>query len=195
MFRNPDVPRLITLDYLRELDREPPGTYRGLPKIDGRRRIAHKCAGVWNWRAKNRGDSMPLPAQLKQDFESLPWPDGMELDMEFSGPRHAKGIPELHIFDMLQFGNEWQGDEEFRRRYDYLKRTFERFLKRDHVHLIPAYTNPGLVDRYAEQLTNPLSEGLVIRRADSTMTGHPSKCFEAKSGYYKVKHEERKELA
>lgn len=197
MMRLPDVPVLISLDHLRTLDAEAPGTWLAQAKIDGRRRMAYKTHGVWTWHAKNRGDAVPIPTALCDEFESMQWPDGIGLDIEFSGPRHAGGTPCLWVFDQLRSNNEWCGDVQFQDRIMCLSERWEwATVTRipPHVALLRTWSNPGLCDRYAEQLTNPLSEGLVIRKATSTMIGSIGKCAEAKSGYYKVKHTRVKEM-
>lgn len=186
MFRWPELPRLVSESFLAELDKDPPGTWIAQPKIDGRRRVVSNIGGTWTWRAKNRGDAMPVPPDLRTAFESLPWPAGVTLDMEFSGPRHVNGTPELHVFDLLAVNDRWVGDACFAARHAWLTNMMMS-MSAPHIYLVPAFINPGMVELYHRQRENPLCEGLVVRRATSTMKGSPIGCVESREGYYKVR--------
>lgn len=205
--RFPDTPRRVSTDFLAQLDRDPPGMWLASAKIDGRRRMIYKANGVYTWHAKNRNDSAPVPAELRAQFEALPWPDGVGLDCEWSGPRHKDGRDQLWIFDLLMLGGVWSADTAKTRRsqlYELINphvqcfeqdggTTWAQFMRAIDVHLLPQLRFP-FVDRFAEQVTNPLSEGLVVQRADYVMVGAHDKCHEAKSGYYKIKHRNIKEV-
>lgn len=194
MIRLPDVPKLVSLDFLRELDAQAPGTWLAQPKIDGRRRMIYKKDGVYTWHAKNRDDCQPVPAHLRAQFEALSWLDGIGVDCEWSGPRHKGGVDKLWVFDLLQWQGEWTGAWTFSKRVQYLQFWFLDMLDdvRATIHIVPLHVNPGLLDRYSEQLTNPISEGLVVRKATSKMLGGVGQC-KVNPEWFKVKHRNIKE--
>lgn len=176
--RHPDQPALIPLHgsalSLELLDRDPPGTWLAQPKLNGWRRVLHHLGGgCWNVQAKKDTARKPLPVVLLSAVAGLPWPGKVVLDCEWVGPRG--GDEALHIFDMLGYNGEWLGDRSFETRYHALMNLFlgmpiggpvPRCLE-----LVPCWPNPGLLGRFADQLGNPESEGLVIRRADSGLVG------------------------
>lgn len=177
-----DNPQTASLDLLRTLDAEEPGRWIAQPKLDGWRRFAFKHEEGWKWISKpgGTGSLRPLPVPLKEQFESMPWPTGIGLDMEWMGPRDAGGKHSLHVFDILTFGPRWIGDLSFIQRAVTLAEVWldmtERQGRPDDVHLVRCQNNPGLVDFFAMQLQDPASEGLVVRRADSKIIGHDLKC-------------------
>lgn len=235
MDRWPDIPTNVSLDFLKRLDQEEPGRWLAQPKIDGRRRIAWSQPHIkdmavcelrpryeWCYRAKNKDDCQPLQPELQAAFESLPWPDGIGLDMELSGPRHAGQPHALHVFDLLMLHGRWFGGIPFGERTRSLADIWKHVsaeLAADArllddfmglymqqlaptatrpampalaVHIVPTFPNPGLYDRYLEQLQDPLSEGLVVRRADSVMIGGRDHCMKHPH-CFKVKYRNVKE--
>ncbi len=157
-----------------------------------------KYKGQYTWRSKpgSGSSARPLPPDLQAEFEALPWPDDVTLDMEFVGPRmiEHKPQPSLHVFDILS--NE---PFEIRRKrlYDIVKPlvyngNWEAFCH-SRVKIVPYQRNPGLVQMFEDQLINPLSEGLVIRRADSRIIGHPARCVD-NPHVLKVKYRNVREL-
>ncbi len=189
----PDNPTEVSMDYLRRLDAEAPGTWYGSVKWDGWRRIASNVGGRWQWRAKPSGSGglRSMPADLQAEFESLPWPADVTLDCEWVGPRvaDAKPVHSLHIFDLLIPKTPF-----VERRSRLLKiiagvdgQKFLGACRMPHVHFMPYRINPGLVDMFMEQLTNPLSEGIVVRRADEQIIGHPTRCVNSPF-VFKVKY-------
>ena len=175
---------MVSPDFLKELDRASPGTWIGQPKLDGWRRVADNLSG-WKFQAKHtKGPaSKPLPKDLQEEFESLPWPKGIILDMEWLGPRVVAHVKEnsLNIFDCLGWDGEWKGNVPFKVRYSTLEKIAYKpdpcyISSCKHINIVPCWSNPGLFDRYLEQMQNPLSEGLVIRRADSGLIGSFNHC-------------------
>lgn len=195
MIRYPETPRLVTLDHLKLLDKDPPGTWLAQPKLDGRRRMAFKVAGKWTYFAKNRGDALVIPLALRQEFEAMDWPDGIGLDMEWTGLRQVGDMNALYVFDLLAADCAWAGAHNYGTRQRNLARIWSRACGGvfshaaigDHLSLAPIFSNSGLCDRFAEQISNPLSEGLVVRRADSIMQGSLTGCKDGPGGGYKVK--------
>ncbi|HEY3319858.1 MAG TPA: hypothetical protein VGP72_05205 [Planctomycetota bacterium] len=209
MLRYPDTPRRVSVEFLRRLDTEVPGRWHAQRKIDGVRRVAWLADGKWTYYSKHLVGpaAMPMPNTLVAEFESLPWPDGIGLDMEWSGRRCVQFITEhkLHLFDLLMApvgitkqcrssanGDCWLGDVPFSTRYELLRQLVEAVKMAatspsNHIHLIPCWTNPGLVDRFLEQIQDPLSEGLVVRRADSGLVGHTGR-FAENPMWFKIKH-------
>lgn len=190
-FLFPDSPTLISLDRLSELDKAPPGTYLAQSKVDGRRRMVYKDAGVYTWRAKNRDDSLPVPADLKAEFEALPWPDGIGLDCEWYGPRDAGSQHKIFVFDLLKYGGESCFGNTFISRIKGLEYVTKRDEFRPWIAPFLRCTptdDRGFVKLFAVQKDYPFSEGLVIRKASSTIIGHRSKSV-VNPEVYKVKFE------
>lgn len=178
--RYPDNPTPISSDLLKQFDADPPGTWLAQPKLDGWRRIAVHDGTQWRYHAKPHGAGAAIPAveaDLQDEFEALPWPPGLGLDMEWVGPRHAGAAHSLHVFDMFQFGGAPGFEEPFEFRYGALDAIWQTVQSKDaRVHLVPVFANPGLLDRFLEQMQDPRSEGLVLRRADSTLIGKRNAC-------------------
>ena len=204
MTRYPDNPTAISFDFLKQLDRDPPGTWIGSAKLDGWRKICDNTSGAWHYGAKHtKGDAArPLPEDLRLEFGSLPWPAGICLDAEWLGPRVASVVKEhsLHVFDILTAGGEWLGNVPYWKRQEMLKdlrvdmvESFWEIPLRQqlpegrHVHLVQTFSNPGLCERYEEQKLNPLSEGLVVRHKSSLLTGSFAGCAKG-DRFYKIKY-------
>ena len=183
MTRHPDNPQRVSLDFLRQLDTEPPGTWLGQSKLNGWRKIADNTDGTWHYGAKHTtGDAAkPLPDTLRTEFEALAWQKGIVLDMEWLGNRQTTIITRhsLHIFDILTHEGQWLGSMGYERRLEVLAAVCKQAGVSDPDHseaesdvfLVPTWTNPGLVDRFIEQMENPLSEGLVVRQRHSGLIG------------------------
>ena len=181
MNRHVDNPNRVSLDFLRKLDAEPAGTYIGSPKLDGWRKICDNTDGTWHYGAKHTtGDAAkPLSAMLQTAFESLNWPRGLVLDSEWIGPRHTALRHSLHIFDILMHNGEWLGSMGYERRLDLLAEVCkqagvtvpDKSEPESDVFLMPTFSNPGLVERFMEQMESPLSEGLVVRQRHSGRIG------------------------
>lgn len=167
--RYPDSPILCSVDMLHKMDADLPGTWIATAKIDGRRRCAYKEPSGWRYIAKNRRDAQPLPDDLRKEFEALPWPDGIGLDMEWSSLRQSGDEQGLWIFDFLEMRGKWIGDRPYSERIAVMEVYFPVSQRIHQLHWID---NPGLCMFFEQQITNPLSEGIVVRRADSTLIGN-----------------------
>lgn len=190
--RYPDSPTLINLSVLAKLDADPPGTWIGTQKVDGRRLMCYKeptmdglkCS-EWRYRAKNKEDAMPLPEPLKTEFESMAWPSGVGLDVERTGLRKAGDRSQLFVFDLLHLDGQWVGNWPYQKRYLWL---YDNWISSMNVFLVEARPNPGLVEYFHEQRKDPLSEGLVVSAADCTIKGSYHRSAES-SRMFKVKFE------
>ena len=160
----PDSPTPVSPDFLKKIDQDAPGTWLGSIKADGFRRICQKNGKVWHISGKKggTGEHVKMPNEIADALAEYPWPENITLDCEWIGRRMIEHVAHeyLYVFDILDgapaiqrlsllntFGMLW-GDSVL-------------------VKFMPVWTNPGLFDRFQEQMTNPLSEGLVVRRADS----------------------------
>ncbi len=199
--RHPDNPSAVSVDYLKLLDKDPPGTWLAQPKLDGWRRTAWLENGKWSYQAKHSTGpaAKAMPESLVNAFESIHWPDGLCLDMEWVGLRSnagalMTGVHSLHAFDMLAVNGDWLGEATFKERYELLDALFaSRRTWRGpastvaSVHIVPVQQNPGLHDLFVQQLQDPMSEGIVVRRANSKLIGNTTCC--ADNPYWlKVKH-------
>lgn len=171
-----DNPTAVSPDFLKKIDQDPPGTWIAQPKYDGWRRCAWRVDGKWIWQSKkgSAGADVAMPANLVSELESLPLKAGVDigLDCEWVGKRMVESVDRdrLIIFDVMT-------DKTFEMRLGtlYALEAFRKDQKKigsperdaQCVEFCGSWTNPGLFDRFQEQMTNPLSEGLVVRRADS----------------------------
>jgi ATP-dependent DNA ligase len=193
----PDDPMPVSLDRLDEMDNTPPGTWWGQPKYDGWRRIAYNDAGKWTIKPKPNGtgdNGVPLAADLFHEFCSLPWPHGIALDMELTGPRDKGGEHRLWVFDLFR---PWDCNFQlavtapFHERLALL-RQYMKTCSSPRVRFVEAYPNPGLRDLFAQQMTDPLSEGVVLRRGDWGIFGDQKKCKKSPM-MVKIKYDRIKE--
>lgn len=197
MYPHPDNPQAVSVDFLKKLDADPPGTWLAQPKLDGWRRVLHFDGDKWTAQAKrgSEGAAKELPADVMDDLQALSVPDGTSLDCEWVGPRMVEntgGKHSLHVFDVLRFEGTWLRGETFLDRYTRLCCICcMTDLAGNHLEQIMAWKNPGLVDLFQQQMQNPLSEGLVVRRADSKLLLNP-KCADNPM-WFKVKYRNIKE--
>jgi hypothetical protein len=201
--RYPDNPQLIDTDFLERLDKDFAGTWFAQPKYNGFRRVAWLAGDVWTWQAKHTAGpaAKELPDDLLADWTEFTKPlcgyGPVGIDMEFMGPR-GQHPPGLCIFDLLMWGGKWLGGTKFVDRYAALSRVYVDLLqtakngRRDElfsrIELLPCWSNPGLPVRFVEQLTDPRSEGLVIRRHDSGLIGSSSRPTNNPL-WFKLKHQ------
>ncbi len=192
MFLYPDNPTRVSIDFLKRMDDDAPGTWLGSVKHNGYRRFATKAGNQWTWRAKpaGSGELKEMPRALREEFEALPWPDGITLDMEWTGTRMIAEHPkhELWVFDVLagpetEFLHALNSGEPFSARTDYLTNLWYDVVEKDkiltgHIHFVTHFSNPGLVDLFQRQLCDDASEGIVVRRADSKIIGNAHRCVE-----------------
>lgn len=175
-FYYPDNPVSVSVAFLKTIDADPPGTWLASCKWDGWRRIATKDNGRWNFRAKpsGSGETKTMPDSLRVEFEEMDLPGDCAYDCEWVGPRGVflkRPDHRLYVFDWYPLNGPCP---PFSERHTGLG----NLIFGENISFVDCFSNPGLVDRFQEQMTNPLSEGLVVRRADSTIIGHPSKCVD-----------------
>jgi hypothetical protein len=183
MNRFTDQPQSVSLEFLRRIDNDAPGTWLGQSKLNGFRKIADNTDGTWHYGAKHTtGDAAkPLPDALRTEFEALAWQKGIVLDSEWLGCRSVANITRhsLHIFDILTHEGQWLGSMGYERRLELLAAVCKQAGVSDPDHseaesdvfLVPTWANPGLIERFIEQMENPLSEGLVVRQRHSGLIG------------------------
>lgn len=169
----PDNPGEVSVDFLEKLDKDPAGTWVGQPKLDGWRRIVHVDDGVVRVQAKHGADTRMFPENIKKDLsKKIDGMTGLSLDCEWVGPRkdakHLTPGDRLFCFDILRHNGEWLRDTPFA----------ERILLLDDLKLlgVPVFTNPELVEKFYVQLTDPMSEGIVIRHASSKLILRDGRC-------------------
>ena len=158
-----DTPQPVTVAFLASLDRQPSGTWLCQPKLDGWRRLVRLSGGVVysTPRRGGTGDGRPLPPEIVRAVQDSPWLEGLGLDCEWVGPRRAGQPHSLHVFDLFS-------DQRFSERY--VRLSLFPWPKKN-LRLVPCWGNHGMVERFYEQLQDPASEGLVVRRADSRLVG------------------------
>jgi hypothetical protein len=198
-FRYPDDPGRITAAYLASLEQDYPGVFLAQVKGDGWRRPAY-IDGDITFYAK-RGDGREAATQPPQDlvdeFAEMGWPDGIALDMEWMGPRVKevmKGRHEFWVFDMVYHDHRWLGRRTgFEDRLKRLREIWAGLRPSPRVKLLEPWDG-DFVRHFEDQMTNPLSEGLVLRRKDSKLIGDLSSA-KKNPGMMKVKYRDIKEKA
>jgi hypothetical protein len=181
----PPNPVLISESVLKQLDASPPGQFYAQKKLDGRRRIVTRNAdGSYAWHAKDRYETLPVPDALRTTFESMEWPPGITLDVEYTGLRHKNGTPELYVFDLLALHGEWL-TMPFEMRYRILGE-FGILNDTPHVYRVDVMANPQMAAMYKACQSDPLCEGVVIRAADQINVGTRDRCKDG-AGIFKVK--------
>ena len=201
-FRWPDDPNRITADFLKRLDGSyPPGTFVGEKKWDDFRRPAYKEGGQWTFHAKrNEFASRLPPPDLVRELETLDLSDGTALDMGWVGPRDVfkvlKGRNFFVAWDLIFWQGEWQGAVPFSQRHANLS-TILGMAKAKAGNaaeriLVATPVSGHLFKLFEEQKQDPLSEGIVVRKADSGLVGGwsgPTK----NSAWFKAKYRDIKE--
>jgi hypothetical protein len=166
---------------MRKLDAAPPGTWLAQRKRDGWRRPGYRMDGKWTFYSKYlEGDQAKTqpPADLVAELDSLGIPDGTAFDMEWMGRRatdHTGGRHWFELFDLHYYCGQWQGDVPYSQRYANLKTLLELHRGKTSI-LAPRIILIPVIDRgfsqfFEEQKLDPLSEGMVVKRADSTLYG------------------------
>jgi ATP-dependent DNA ligase len=167
-FRFGDQPTLATLDWLRRADAETPGTWLAQPKLDGHRCQVHlHRVGTGKPPRVFSKDGTPrlLPPEILAALTALEPQDDVFLDAEHMGPRG--GRQRVILFDLLGVAGSYLPGEPFEYRQSLMWELLHNPRPGGLVELSEFWSNPGLVDRFQEQLTVEGSEGLVIRRASS----------------------------
>ena len=167
----PDAPRQISADFLARLDADPPGTWVGGPKKDGKQRCLHYDNGRCVITAKQHKER----DEMQRHISPPKCDDGVSISGEWVGPRKDSNgnMPRhfFYVFEILRFRGEWLRDMSRSARYHTLRLVLRKAAMREdgaaQWGLLLEVPNPGLVDLLGHQLTDPESEGVVIRRADS----------------------------
>ena len=179
----PDSPMPVSVDFLKRIDADPPGTWLAQPKLDGWRRVLVYEKGEWSQFAKHHseGSDRTLPLALWDALKAWSPRDGTVFDAEWMGMRckdvAGQRTHSLHVFDLLRFEGDWLRGTPFWLRYETLGRLLPAVeisgrgpeWQQRTIFQVRAYPNPGLVDFFQQQMQDPLSEGLVVRRADSKL--------------------------
>jgi ATP-dependent DNA ligase len=184
-FRFPDNPVRQFAPFLRKLDAATPGTWLAQRKRDGWRRPGYKDGGKWTFYSKYLEGDQALtqpPPDLVAELASLGIPDGTAFDMEWMGRRatdHTGGRHWFELFDLHYYDGQWQGDIPYAQRYGNLKTLLglcraKAGVLAPRIILIPS-VDRGFASFFAEQKLDPLSEGMVLKRANSTLCGGFSK--------------------
>lgn len=171
-YRYPDDPVRITSENLRSMI---PGQWVGQKKLDGWRCPAYLDGGKWTYYSKDGTRVVMPPEALRKEFESLPWPDGVALDMEWMGPRQVdilRGRHSFRLFDMLYMGGNWLGQMGFMERHGNLATIFDLVKGKSapSVSVVPVISS-DLEGAFEKEKTDPLSEGLVLRMSGSGLVG------------------------
>lgn len=182
--RFPDNPTEVSVDFLARLDRSP-GEYVGSEKLTGRRRIVHFDDGTYTVQAKHGHDRVLLPPVLIGMIEKIRAVvgDGLSIDCEWVGNKSdgALILPEhgLYGLDVLRYDGKWLDKVPYA----------ERILLQGDIAMpwVTRYTSPDLVEAFYAQLTNPISEGLVVRHVTQKNICRDGRCATAPL-MFKVKH-------
>jgi len=205
-FRYPDDPVRISQDRLKKLsDTRKPGSLLAQLKFDGWRCPMYKIDGRWQFYAKREGTTerdKPPPDHLVRQLDALGLPDGVAFDGEWMGPRDVyrvlTGKHYFVLFDMMYFDGQWQGDVPFSQRVANLKTLIG-------LHRGKAKGDTSLIEvaqtvdsnwnaMFEESKKNPLTEGIVLREADSWLIGDP-RAAKDNALWMKVKWRDIKEPA
>jgi hypothetical protein len=185
------------VDFLARLDQDPPGTWIAQPKLDGWRRVViftdqapAAPAGLlfdlhpgWIAYGKRAGAAQcrQMPREITFILDDLASRlQGRAWDCEWMGPRltgELAGRHHLAIFDLLMRDGQWLREMPFRERISAKAKLIlppaEYPAGPSPIQVVPSYTNPGFVDLFQVQMQDPLSEGLVVRKADSGLVLDP----------------------
>ena len=193
---HPDNPQRISTDYLARLDKDPPGTWLAQRKYDGWRRVLAKEKGKWTAYSKHQsaGSTQAMPQNLLDALDALPVYDGTVLDSEWMGNRCSQWVQghTLHIFDVLAIGND-SGIRRWLRDVPFEKRHVEMLAMlsgcKPPLFLVECVPNPGMLDLFQRQLQEPLSEGIVVRKASSGLILDQNKPA-TNASWFKIKYRE-----
>ena len=190
LVREPDNPIATTLASAIAIERRHPGKHCIEPKGDGWRSPLYlPPGGVWTRHSKyTRGEQakMTPPADLMKELAGLGIPEGTAFDSEWMGPRCVKDTMGNHwftIYDLLYFDGKWQGDIPYRERKSMMTTLLNLYKakakaagKHHERIVVTDYRDGGVLDYYNDQKPencggSELSEGIVMKRWDSTLVG------------------------
>jgi hypothetical protein len=179
---HPDMFTRVSYEFLQRLDKEA-GAWLGQPKLNGHCVLVHKDGKTLFVQNKGGEEKSHIPtgqmALLSALLEDL---EEVTVQAEFVGPRadylgHMP-VPRIEIVDCLRWRGEWLRHKPFGERLE--------LLEVEGIPHLPAVESPLLCDLYAAQLTDPVSEGIVVRSATSGLVLHPDVC-RVRSDWFKVK--------
>jgi hypothetical protein len=204
--RHVDLPQLVDVSFLDELDKEEPGTYLAQPKIDGHHLDARQSGKVWKFYNKHGHIiKKKIPAELMADWVEFTAPlDGKDarFNAEWVGPR-CNSPHHIVLRDLYEWEGEWMGHTMFVDRYAALAKVYDELVSEfgsipERIRLsecwpsgLPENATDGweyvsLRSRFLQQLQDPTSEGLVIRRFNSLLIGSTTKATE-NPHWFKIK--------
>jgi hypothetical protein len=189
-YMTPDNPHRQYLPWVREIEAEQPGRWIAQRKRNGWRRPGYKL-GCWTFHSKyetgEEAKAQP-PLDLVAELESLGIPDGTAFDMEWMGRRdteYTKGQNWFEIFDLVYWNKRWQGDVPLKDRLANLKdllylcrakaKMDGKMLDAEHITpriILMPVVEKNFVEFYEQQKLDPLSEGMVMKRLNSTLLGN-----------------------
>ena len=190
MIRMPDAFQPCSLELLEKLDKE--DGWMAQPRVKGSRHVL--WGGDFGW-ISQRVASASRPGEVPKQALALAPPRPL-----YSGVDVMVGEDNIMYVADLLMAEVPCGDDEpyssrlwpqylsgfpFHARYELLKAALE-FRQTETVKLLPVYRSPGLLDRFAEVLTLPYADGLVLRHACSHLVGAWLKSVE-NVAYYSVR--------
>ena len=178
LWRAPDKPIRATLGNLPILERR--GGYVAQPKIDGHRAAVE--IDDHEIRVISRQDNpLPVSVAVKEQVRSLNLPAGTMLDCEWAG-RRAKAAEGLWILGLLFWEWIWVGPQSLTERLKPLEVLTDLPPL---INRVASHTE-GFLPLLLDQIGDPLSEGIVLKRIATPLVGKRS--GSAKNpGWYKVK--------
>jgi hypothetical protein len=177
----PDMPKRVSYAYLEKLDAQP--GYCASAKLNGECLCIHCDAGHFELSGKGGEKRKPLsPALIRWVQRVLCDYDGLSVQCELIGPRldylGDMPMPRIVVVDCLRWSGLWLRALGFVKRIGVLQ---------DHgIPHLEYVESPRMCELFQAQLTDPVSEGVVVRRSSSGLVLHDDVCKE-RDGFYKVK--------
>jgi len=166
-----DDPVMVSENRLREINQES-DKWVATPKYDGWRRFIY-WTGELTLLSKSRGKAeearKPLPTKLMDQLRGLvqAMPEGMAWDVEWMGPRcHCEH--HLIVHDILYSAGDWVGHLGYEKRHPLLEKLWVAAKAAEvapDIKIVQAWRGEDFEALYEAQRENPLSEGLVLKKA------------------------------
>jgi hypothetical protein len=175
------MPKRVSYQYLQKLDAQP--GYCAAPKLNGECIVIHCDAGVFDVQGKAGPKGKVLSPVLTRWVQRVLCDhDGISVQAELIGPRADylgdMPTPRIVVVDCLRWSGLWLRALGFVKRIGVLQ---------DHgIPHLEYVESPHMCELFQAQLTDPVSEGVVVRRASSGLVLHDDVCKE-RDGFYKVK--------
>lgn len=182
-YPHPDMFTRVSYDFLKRLDAEP-GAWLGQAKRNGECIVLHVDGDTVMIKAKDGRAKGKMPE--KEDdiiqYLSICGLDGVSLQAEMIGPRkdYNGDMPahRIEVVDCLRWSGQWLRQMPFAKRLGV--------LKDNGITHLPVVESPHLCELFSAQLTDPVSEGIVVRSASSGLVLHPDVC-KVRRDWFKVK--------